>query len=464
MRRFYLASFGCQMNLHDAERIAGILCAAGWEEADSPQDADLVVFLTCSVRAGAEERFWGRLQSMAPLKRNRGSMFAVGGCMAQRLGVEIIERAPHVDLVFGTEQYPKLLDLLAEAQGGPVCCVDMPGLKLSSVPSRRREPFRSWVPVITGCNNFCSYCVVPYVRGRETSRPRGEILAEIEEAVNSGVKEVNLLGQNVDSYGRDLAEPESFPGLLEEVARRWPELWVRFLTSHPRDFSRGIVEVMTEHQNICRYIHLPLQSGSDRVLAAMRRGYSLEQYLEKAEMIRRNLPDASLSTDIMVGFPGETEEDFLCTMRAAEACRFDAAYTFIYSPRPGTEAAVSGLPEVPREVKSERFRRLAERVKGLSYQSNRAEVGKMLEVLLEGPAPRAGKTPYNMRGRTRTNKAVNVEADEAEAGEILKVRISAAGPWSLYATYAAREPDGGTGTKRDRPQPGRPRHGASSPS
>jgi len=433
VKTFHLITYGCQMNIHDSERIAGVLQQGGWREVRHPADADLVIFLTCCVRESAEERFWGRLNSLAPLKEKRGTLFAVGGCYAQLAGNEICLRAPWVDLVFGTTRYPELTELIARAGSNPACDIDWSELRLGGIPLARRESFRAWIPVITGCDNFCSYCVVPYVRGREASRPREEILEEVDAAVSEGAREVVLLGQNVDSYGRDRGEKGAFSCLLHEVAERWPQAWIRFLTSHPRDFGEELVRVIREHKNICRYIHLPLQAGSDRILRAMRRGYTLEEYLEKVELTRRVLPDAAISTDLMVGYPGEEEEDFEQTLQAVRACRFDSAYTFIYNPRPGTAAATLKEKEIPADVKRRRLVRLAELVQELSYGSNKAEVGKVVEVLVEGESPRSRKTPYNLRGRTRTNRVVNLRGKRELVGEVVKAHIARAGPWSLYA-------------------------------
>ncbi len=433
MRSFHLIVFGCQMNIHDAERIAGVMTGAGWRQTDEPSDADMVIFLTCCVRASAEERFWGRLRSLAYLKSSRGTIFAVGGCYAQLSGSDIAVRAPYVDLVFGTSRYTELPELIAKADGSQICSVEQGRLHLAGIPQIRKEPYRAWVPVTIGCNNSCAYCVVPNVRGREYSRPLDEILDEVESAVNSGVREIVLLGQNVSSYGRDRGESGRFPLLLREIAEKWPDVWIRFLTSHPRDFDEDLVEAIREHENICRYIHLPLQAGSDRVLLSMRRGYTVKEYLERVKTIRNALPDASISTDIIVGFPGEQESDFADTLRVVEECRFDSAYTFMYNPRPGTAAKRAAVEEVPEEVKKRRLMRLAGLVRELSLKSHQKDVGKLMEVLVEGEAPRSGKTPYNLRGRTRTNRAVNLRGETRLVGEVIKVRISRAGHWSLYA-------------------------------
>lgn len=426
---FHITTFGCQMNFHDSERLGGVLKAAGWREATSQREADAVILMTCCVRQSAEDRFWGHLQSLRSIKRDSGPLFAVGGCVAQNEGLSLFERAPHVDLVFGTHQYPRIAELLEEASVAPLCALEMPGLDLEDVPLARTEAFRAMVPIIYGCDNYCSYCVVPFTRGRETSRPRAELLREISELVENGAREIILLGQNVNSYGRDLTGEPQFASLLGEVAARWPGAWVRFLTSHPRDFSPDIIETMLEHVNICRYVHLPLQAGSDDILRSMRRGYTLEDYLGRVASIRGAMPDAAVSSDLMVGFPGETEDDFRRTLGAVEASHYDMAYTYIYNRRPGTRAAEDGLPEVPHEAKMERFGRLASLVRELAHASNLADVGKIMEVLVEGRSKKSD--PPLLRSRTRTNKVVNFPGEPGLTGSFVTVEITGAGHWSL---------------------------------
>lgn len=424
--KFNLTTFGCQMNFHDGERISGILAAAGWEEAPVPDEADAVIIVTCCVRQSAEDRFWGYLNSLKPLKKKRGTIFAVGGCVAQKQGSGVMERAPHVDLVFGTQQYPHIAGLLEAAARQPLCVLDMPGLELDGLPLSRREMFRAWVPVIYGCNNFCTYCVVPYTRGPEISRSRGEICREIGSLVEEGTLEVVLLGQNVSSYD---SEGTGFSSLLSEVASLWPGVRIMFLTSHPRDFTPDIIEVMSEHKNICRYVHLPLQAGSDAILKAMGRGYDRSSYMATIDAVRDALPEAAISTDLMVGFPGESEDDFLATLDAARYCRYDQAYTFVYNTRPGTAAAEAGWPEVPHEAKMERFERLAALVKKMACRSNEADVGKVMDVLVEGESRKPSDS--RLKGRSVTNKVVNFPGERRLIGTIAKVKITGAGTWSL---------------------------------
>ncbi len=425
--KFATVVFGCQMNIHDSERIDGLLTSEGWEKTENLKSADVVILLTCCVRESAEERFWGYLQSLKPLKR-KGTIFAVGGCLAQEIGTGIFNRAPHVDLVFGTHQYVNILDLIWRSMKGPVCSLEMDGLNLASAPLRRREGFRAWVPIIHGCNNFCSYCIVPYTRGKEISRPREEIFREIDRLAQEGVKEIVLLGQNVNSYGKDIYGHREFPRLLGEIAERLPGVWVRFLTSHPRDFDEALVEVVSSHDNICRYIHLPVQAGSDRILLKMNRGYNRDFYLRLVELIRERSPRCSISTDIIVGFPGEKERDFQDTVDLVERCAFDSAFTYIYNRREGTKAAELG-GEVPREKIMERFHKLTSLTDKLTFESNRRERGSVQVVLVEG---KSKKDQENMlKGRTSRNKVVNFLGEEKLIGEFVRVKIEEAGKFSL---------------------------------
>ncbi|MBC7247785.1 MAG: tRNA (N6-isopentenyl adenosine(37)-C2)-methylthiotransferase MiaB [Actinobacteria bacterium] len=429
-RRYALLTFGCQMNIHDGERISGALEAAGWREA-SLEDADAVILLTCCVRASAERRLMGRLASLKPLKEGRGVTIAVGGCLAQKEGVRLLQRAPHVDLVFGTHQYPNIAALLEEAATGATCALDMDGLRLHDVPVKRREGFRAWITISHGCDNFCSYCVVPYVRGREVSRPADEILAEAERHVSEGVREIVLLGQNVDSYRLREEGRSRFADLLRRLGSTFPDVWIRFLTSHPRDFDRDAIRAIAETPNVCEYVHLPMQSGSDRILAAMNRGYDSETYLSRVKALRDSVEGVVLSTDIIVGFPGEREEDFLHTMEMVELCRFDASFTFLYNPRPGTAAA--HLPDdVSPAEKGARMERLLSLTRRLTAESLRARVGKEEVVLVEGPSAR---DPGRWRARTRGNQLVHFPRGKEDlTGRFARVRITASGSWCLQGS------------------------------
>jgi len=425
-KRYALLTFGCQMNIHDGERISGVLEAAGWRES-SLEDADAVILLTCCVRASAERRFLGRLASLKPLKEGRGVTIAVGGCLAQKEGVRLLQTAPHVDLVFGTHQYPNIAALLEEAVTGPTCALDMDGLRLHDVPVRRREGFRAWITISHGCDNFCSYCVVPYVRGREVSRPVDEILAEAGRHASEGVREIVLLGQNVDSYRLREEGRSRFADLLRRLGSTFPDVWIRFLTSHPRDLDRDAIRAIAETPNVCEYVHLPLQSGSDRILASMNRGYDGETYLSRVKALRDSVEGVVLSTDIIVGFPGETAEQFQRTYDLVEELRFDVVHVAAYSPRPGTRAAL--LPDdVPTEEKKRRLDLIETLQERIVAETNQSLVGTTVEILVENR--RKGK----WEGRTRTNKLVFFSDPRDMRGRIVPVKVEKASAWALQGT------------------------------
>lgn len=427
-KKYALLAFGCQMNLHDAERISGSLEAAGWREAPSEKEADAIILLTCCVRQSAEDRLMGRLHALKPLGGKGRAIIAVGGCLAQKEGPALMERAPHVGLVFGTHRYTDLPALLQEAGEGRVCATGMDGVRIAGTPMRRRDPWKAWVTITHGCDNYCSYCIVPLVRGREESRPLEEVLEEVALHVSEGVREVNLLGQNVNSYRRREEGRSSFPALLRRLGERFPDVWVRFTTSHPRDFDADTVGAIAGTHNVCEHVHLPLQAGSDRILEAMNRGYSGAEYLEKARLLRELVPGATLSTDLIVGFPGESEDDFLATLDMVERCRFDSAFTFLYNPRQGTAAA--RLPDdVPPAVKQDRLSRLMEAARRMTAASLEAEVGRDLAVLVHGPSR---KDAARWASRTRNDKLLHFARDERDlAGRFAVVTVTAAGSWSL---------------------------------
>jgi len=427
-KRYALMIFGCQMNIHDAERMRGALDAEGWGESGL-EEADAVILLTCCVRESAEQRLYGRLSALKPLKEERGVVIAVGGCLAQKEGLGLIDRMPHVDVVFGTHQYPDIALLLAQAGGGGVCSTAMDGVRISGIPCSRREDFRAWITITHGCDNFCSYCIVPYVRGREESRPMEDVVEEVGVHVAEGAREINLLGQNVDSYRRKEEGKSRFADLLVLLGERYPEPWIRFMTSHPRDFDLEIIRAIAQTGNICEYVHLPLQAGSDHILTAMNRGYSRHEYLKKAGELRSIVPGVTLSTDLIVGFPGESDEDFSATLEMVELCRFDAAFTFLYNAREGTSA--SRLPDdVPAHVKRERLHRLMDVTRRLTYASLCSEVGTEQTVLVYGPSR---KDPQRWSARTRNNKLVHFQrSDDDLCGRFAHVNITAAGSWSLH--------------------------------
>ncbi|MEW6553056.1 MAG: tRNA (N6-isopentenyl adenosine(37)-C2)-methylthiotransferase MiaB [Actinomycetota bacterium] len=426
-KSYALQTFGCQMNIHDSERVRGLLAEAGWTEGDLPE-VDAVILLTCCVRESAEQRLYGHLSSLKPLKK-RGTMIAVGGCLAQKEGVRLMQRAPYVDVVFGTHQYANIAFLLSQAGRGGICATAMSGARITGLPSGRREDFRAWVTITNGCDNFCSYCIVPYVRGREESRSMEDIVREVVALRAAGVKEINLLGQNVNSFRRAEEGRSRFADLLRLLGEGSPEPWIRFTTSHPRDFDSDIMLAIAETDNVCEYVHLPLQAGSDRILQAMNRGYGSREYLEKVRELRRLVPGVALSTDLIVGFPGETEEDFEATMEMVELCRFDTSFTFLYNPREGTAAA--SLPDdVPAETKSARLGRLMEATRSATASSLRSEVGSEQTVLVYGPSR---KDRQRWSARTRQNKLVHFKRTEDDlTGRYVRVLIASAGSWSLH--------------------------------
>ncbi len=434
-----MRTFGCQMNKHDSERIAGMLEAAGMTPSATLEAADVIVFNTCAVREGAEERLRGQVATIKPVKTARpGTLIAVGGCVAQKDAQGLAGLLPHVDVVFGTHnvhELPMLLERAAETHRAQVRVVDGTETFASDLPSRRDRPWSAWLPITVGCDNRCSYCIVPDVRGPERSRPFEDIVAEARDLVADGVVEITLLGQNVNSYGRDRYGEPRFAELLREVAGASGVPWLRFTTSHPKDLSEGTIAAMAATPQVCRYLHLPAQSGSDRILAAMNRRYTAAHYMDLARQARAAMPDLALSGDIIVGFPGETDEDFDATMELVEASRYDQLFTFIYSPREGTPAAE--MPgRVPREVTQTRFDRLVAAVHRSALEHARTYVGTTQHVLIEGVSDR---DPRLLKGRTSTNKVVHAplpaEASaSALAGTFVRVHIEEAQTWFLRGT------------------------------
>lgn len=420
------------MNVHDSEKIAGLLEALGYVPTDTETDADLILINTCCVREKPERRVLGRLAALGDLKRTRpGILIGVSGCMVQvpSTRTRLEEHYPMVDLIFGTHNLHELPAYLERARRGErVIEVWEDGQEpVEGVPTRREHPFVAWVNITYGCDNACTYCIVPQVRGRCRSRRPERILAEVRDLVGQGVREVTLLGQNVNAYGRDLSEETDFASLLwmvnevEELAR------IRFTTSHPKDVSSRLVDALADADKVCEHLHLPLQSGSSAVLARMNRGYSAEEYLALVEEVRRRVPGISLTTDLIVGFPGESDAEFEETLRMVDLIRFDAAFTFLYSPRPGTPAAeMAG--QVDAEVKRERIARLIALQEECSAERNRELAGKRVEVLVEGPSKTA---PAVLSGRTRTNKLVHFAGPAELAGKLVQVEIQETHPWTL---------------------------------
>ncbi len=426
---YLIRTFGCQMNEHDSERMAGMLESEGYEQTDAPEDASVVVFNTCCIRENADTRLYGNLGHMKRIKDQRPDMrIVVGGCLAQKDRHTIQRRAPWVDVVLGTHNLASLPRLLAEAKSKPTLeILEQTEVFPSALPARRASPWHAWVSISIGCNNSCTFCIVPAVRGKEVSRRAGDIKEEVESLVADGVVEITLLGQNVNSYGRDLDGTPLFARLLRSLDGVTGLERVRFTSPHPKDFRSDTVAAIAECSSVCEHIHLPLQSGSDRVLRLMKRAYTKKRYLEKVAMVRDAIPGIAITTDIIVGFPGETDADFADTLEVVERVRYDAAYTFQYSPRPMTAAAdMSG--HLPKEVVQERYDRLTALQEAVSLERNAAMVGTAQGVLVEGASK---KDPAKLTGRTRTNKLVHFPDDGSDEGAMTVVHVERAHPHFL---------------------------------
>jgi tRNA-2-methylthio-N6-dimethylallyladenosine synthase len=432
---YHVRTFGCQMNEHDSERISGLLSADGMVKADRLEAADVVVLNTCTIRENADNKLYGFLGSLRAVKNERPEMkILVGGCSAQKDGDLVMERAGWVDVVFGTHNVHRVVDLLDHAdEWGPITEIweettsvdDFP----SYLPAQRQTPHSAWVTIAIGCDNSCTFCIVPTVRGREISRRFGDIVGEVRTLATAGVSEVTLLGQNVNSYGRDLelnGRRPVFADLLRQVGAVPGIRRVRYTSPHPKDFREDVAMAMAETPAVCEQLHLPLQSGSDRVLAAMHRGYNAARFLRRLEMAHRIIPDLAVSTDIIVGFPGETEEDFEATMDVVAAARFDQAFTFQYSPRTGTPAATMA-GQVEKAVVQDRFDRLVALQNRVSLEKNEDSVGRVEEVLVEGPSKKDAEVTT---ARTRGNKLVHAPG-VFEPGSYLDVEITRAAPHHL---------------------------------
>ncbi|HEY1565191.1 MAG TPA: tRNA (N6-isopentenyl adenosine(37)-C2)-methylthiotransferase MiaB [Gaiellaceae bacterium] len=434
MKRYHVTTFGCQMNAHDSERIKGLLEELGLGEARSQEEADVIVLNTCTIREKPDTRFAAHMGDAAKLKRERpGTIIAVGGCYAEAQRERLFTLYPAVDVAFGPGTISHLGAWLGAGGEGVERGAFGTGEErafAAALPVRRERRFHAWVQVSMGCNSVCSYCIVPAVRGREISRRAGEVVAEVEGLAAEGVREVTLLGQNVNSYGRDVGS--SFAELLRAVDAVAGIERIRFTSPHPKDFRRDVIAAMAECAAVCEHAHLPLQSGSSRLLKAMRRTYSRERYLRLAGELRAGIPDLALTTDVIVGFPGETEDDFLETLEVVEEVGFDGAFTFVYSPRAGTEAAA--MPDqVSDEVKRERIERLVEVVQRVAAERNAGRVGLVEEVLVEGPSR---TDPHFLRGRTRRNTTVNFSGNAAP-GDLVPVTIEAATSTTLAGAQLA---------------------------
>lgn len=431
-KRAFIGVYGCQMNISDAERMEGQLATLGYERTEDMARADLILLNTCCVRETAEDKVYGKIGEIKHIKRaNPALIFGITGCMAQKEGEALIRRAPHIDFVLGTNKVHELkatVRRLESARRGPVVDVLLGDAPLpENVPIERTGRLSAWVPIMYGCNNFCTYCIVPYVRGREHSRRPEDVVREVEEAAAQGFKEITLLGQNVNSYGKD-HKIASFAELLLMVDAVKGVERVRYMTSHPKDLSDAVIDAVRQGRHICPHFHLPVQHGSDRILRAMNRVYRKDAYRSLVERIRAAVPDASLTTDLIVGFPGETEEDFEELLDFLREIRYDAAYTFLYSKRSGTPAATMEA-QVEDSVKKERLHRLMEVQNEISLEKNAALKGTVQEVLAEGPS-RTDEAVWT--GRTGTNKIVlwRKKGQETE-GDIVRVRITQPQTWVL---------------------------------
>ncbi|HET9874679.1 MAG TPA: tRNA (N6-isopentenyl adenosine(37)-C2)-methylthiotransferase MiaB [Mycobacterium sp.] len=451
-RTYQVRTYGCQMNVHDSERLAGMLEAAGYRRAPEGTDADVVVFNTCAVRENADNKLYGNLSHLAPNKRKNPDMqIAVGGCLAQKDKEGVLRRAPWVDVVFGTHNIGSLPVLLERARHNREAQVEIvEALREfpSSLPAARESAYAAWVSISVGCNNNCTFCIVPSLRGREVDRSPADILAEVQALANAGVLEITLLGQNVNAYGVSFADPRlprdrgAFAALLRACGRIDGLERVRFTSPHPAEFTDDVIEAMAETPNVCPALHMPLQSGSDAVLRAMRRSYRAERYLGILDRVRAAIPDAAITTDLIVGFPGETEEDFQATLDVVRAARFSAAFTFQYSKRPGTPAA--NLPgQVSKAVVQQRYERLVQLQEEISLQENRAQIGRVVELLVAVGEGRKDAHTARMSGRASDGRLVHFTPGELQVrpGDVVTATVTGAAPHHLLA-------DGGILTHR----------------
>jgi tRNA-2-methylthio-N6-dimethylallyladenosine synthase len=421
-KKFSIVTFGCQMNVHDSEKMAGVLQRQGYIISEDPKDADLIILNTCSIREKAEQKFFSELGRLKKLKKRKtGLKIGVAGCVAQHGSEEIFRRAPHVDFVFG----PQNIGLLDKLIGGRLvkATADNPEIAITDLPAWRRTEGRAWVTIMYGCNNFCSYCVVPYTRGRERSRPWQNVLREIRDLAEKGFREITLLGQNVNSYRSDV----DFPGLLKAVNSLKGIERIRFVTSHPRDLSDDLISAIGNLEKVCEHIHLPMQSGSDRILGLMNRRYSYSDYRRKIDELRSRVEGIAITTDIIAGFPGETAEDHTLTMKALRDIAFDGAFAFKFSARRGTRAAMME-DTVNEDIKDGRLSEILVLQDSITGEVNKRLESSVQEIMVEGPSETDGNM---LTGRTRTNKIVNFKGNGLSAGELVETKIVRAGRHSL---------------------------------
>jgi tRNA-2-methylthio-N6-dimethylallyladenosine synthase len=443
-RTYEVRTYGCQMNVHDSERVAGLLEAAGYRRAGDGDDADVVVFNTCAVRENADNKLYGNISHLAPRKRsNPDFQIAVGGCLAQKDRDAVLDKAPWVDVVFGTHNIGSLPTLLERARHNSVAQVEIAEALQefpSALPAARESAYAAWVSISVGCNNSCTFCIVPSLRGKEVDRSPDDILAEVRSLVADGVLEVTLLGQNVNAYGVSFADPHlprnrgAFAELLTECGRIDGLERVRFTSPHPAEFTDDVIEAMAQTPNVCPALHMPLQSGSDRMLRAMRRSYRAERYLGIIDRVRAAMPHAAITTDLIVGFPGETEEDFAATLDVVRQARFASAFTFQYSKRPGTPAAELD-DQVPKAVVQERYNRLIALQDQIALEENRNQIGRTVELLVATGEGRKDSSTARMSGRARDGRLVHFMPGEqpVRPGDIVTTTITGAAPHHLIA-------------------------------
>ncbi|MBS1400959.1 MAG: tRNA (N6-isopentenyl adenosine(37)-C2)-methylthiotransferase MiaB [Clostridia bacterium] len=439
-KKYHIVTYGCQMNVHESEKIAGILYKMGYRETKETEEADIIVFNTCCIRENAENHAFGNIGALKKLKKRKPELIiAVGGCMTQEKGkTEILKKKfPFIDVMFGTlnlEELETLIERKLKEKKRVIEIREKEGEIVEGDEPLRTSYPNAWVNIMYGCNNFCSYCIVPYVRGRERSRKPENILAEVKKLVAEGYKEITLLGQNVDSYGSDGSTKTTFAGLLDAVASIEGKFRLRFMTSHPKDFGEDVVEVMEKHRKICRLVHLPVQSGSDAVLKAMNRRYTSGKYLSEIELLKMRLPEAEVTTDIIVGFPGETEADYLATEELVKKADFASAFTFVFSPRSGTKAA-SMEGQISEDVQKDRIMRLVELVNSLTRKKSEKYVGRTVEILCEDYDEKKGL----YLGRDEFGRMGYFGSERNVVGEFVEVKITRANGISLYGEIAAEK-------------------------
>ncbi|MEL7659639.1 tRNA (N6-isopentenyl adenosine(37)-C2)-methylthiotransferase MiaB [Acetobacterium wieringae] len=452
---FCIKTFGCQMNENDSEKISGMLKALGYVEEMDVNKAGLVILNTCSVRENADERVFGNIGAYKTVKKNNPDLIlAVCGCMMQQPEIvnQIVTKYPQVDLVFGTHNFHQLPQMLNNYMVNGKRLVEVwedSDTIIEDLPVDRKYPFKGFVTIMNGCNNFCTYCIVPYTRGREVSRQPERIFSEVAALVADGCVEVTLLGQNVNSYGNDLGDEVNFANLLRQLNTIEKLKRIRFMTSHPKDLTDAVIDAIAECDKVCNYIHLPIQSGSSRVLKVMNRKYTQDDILNRVDAIRRKIPGVAITTDLIVGFPGETEEDFLETLKVIELCHFDSAFTFLYSIRTGTPAATMA-DQIPDSVKHERINRCLEVLHRISHDINQTYQNQVVEVLVEETSR---NNPERLTGRTRTGKVVNFPGEPGDIGKQLMVKITQAKTFSLDGEKIPQEDTDGAAHSNDDPIP-----------